>query len=129
MNSRIKYFLAIITSVVLGLSSRTFSGLIPHFITKHAGDVLWASMVYFGFRFIFIKRSLIWAAGTSVIFSFAIEFSQLYQAEWIVEIRNTVIGSLILGRGYVTVDLFRYVIGIIIAFWIDKFWLQRDKRI
>jgi glycopeptide antibiotics resistance protein len=86
-------------------------------------------MVYFGFRFIFVKRSLTWAAGISAIFSFAIEFSQLNQAEWIVEIRNTVIGSLILGRGYVTVDLFRYVIGIIIAFWIDKFWLQRDKRI
>lgn len=129
MNTRIKYVVAIITSVVLGLSSRTFPGLIPHFIAKHAGDVLWASMVYFGFRFIFIKRSLIWAVGISVIFSFAIEFSQLYQAEWIVEIRNTVIGSLILGRGYVTVDLFRYVIGIIIAFWIDKFWLQRNKRI
>ncbi|MCY9669651.1 DUF2809 domain-containing protein [Paenibacillus alginolyticus] len=129
MNTRIKYVVAVITSVVLGLSSRMFSGLIPHFIAEHAGDVLWASMVYFGFRFIFKKRSLIWAAGISVIFCFAIEFSQLYHAEWIVEIRNTVIGSLILGRGYVTVDLFRYIIGIIIAFWIDKFWLQRVKRI
>ncbi|KRF11095.1 DUF2809 domain-containing protein [Paenibacillus sp. Soil787] len=129
MNTRIKYVVAIIISVVLGLSSRRFSGQIPLFIAKHAGDVLWASMVYFGFRFFFVKRRLTWAAGISVIFSFAIEFSQLYQADWIVEIRNTVIGSLILGRGYLTVDLFRYVIGIIIAFWIDKYWLQRDKRI
>ena len=122
------YVVAIVTSVFLGLSSRTFSGLIPHFIAKHAGDVLWASMVYFGFRFFLVKRSLTWAVGISVIFSFAIEISQLYKAEWIVEIRNTVIGSLILGRGYVTVDLFRYVIGITIAFWIDKLWLQREKR-
>ncbi|MCY9697840.1 ribosomal maturation YjgA family protein [Paenibacillus alginolyticus] len=129
MNSRIKYFLAIITSVVVGLSSRTFSGLIPHFIAKHAGDVLWASMVYFGFRFFFVKRSLTWAVGISAIFSFAIEISQLYKAEWIIEIRNTVLGALILGKGYVTVDLIRYVIGIAIAFWIDKYWLQRDKRI
>lgn len=129
MNTRLMYVVAIITSVFLGLSSRTFSGLIPHFIAKHAGDVLWASMVYFGFRFFLVKRSLTWAVGISVIFSFAIEISQLYKAEWIVEIRNTVIGSLILGRGYVTVDLFRYVIGITIAFWIDKFWLQRNKRI
>ncbi|MDQ0877175.1 hypothetical protein QFZ77_005834 [Paenibacillus sp. V4I3] len=129
MNTRIKYFAAIITTVVLGLSSRTFSGVIPLFIAKHAGDVLWASMVYFGFRFIFILRSLTWSVRISVIFSFAIEISQLYKAEWIIDIRNTVIGSLILGRGYVTVDLFRYVIGITIAFWIDKLWLQRDKRI
>lgn len=129
MNTRIKYVVAIITSVVLGLSSRMFSELIPLFIAKHAGDVLWASMVYFGFRFVFVKKSLIWAVRISVIFSFAIEISQLYQAEWIVEIRDTVIGSLILGRGYVTVDLFRYVIGIIIAFWIDKLWLQLKKHI
>lgn len=85
-------------------------------------------MVYFGFRFVLVKKSLKWAVRISVIFSFAIEISQLYQAEWIVEIRDTVIGSLILGRGYVTVDLFRYIIGIIIAFWIDKLWLQREKR-
>jgi glycopeptide antibiotics resistance protein len=91
--------------------------------------VLWASMVYFGFRFLFIQRTLKWAVIISVLFSFAIEYSQLYKAEWIIEIRNTVIGSLILGRGYLTVDLFRYVIGITIAFWIDKLWLQRGKRI
>lgn len=125
MNTWIKYFVAIIISVVLGLSSRTFSGLIPLFIAKHAGDVLWASMVYFGFRFFYIHRSLKWAVIISVLFSFVIECSQLYKAEWIIEIRNTIIGSLILGRGYLTVDLFRYVIGITIAFWIDKLWLQR----
>lgn len=129
MNIRLKYCLAIITSIVLGLSSRKFSDLIPLFIAKHAGDALWASMVYFGFRFIFVKRSLTWAVGISIIFSFAIEISQLYKAEWIIEIRNTVIGALILGKGYVTVDLIRYVIGITFAFWIDKYWLQRDKHI
>ncbi|WP_261305511.1 DUF2809 domain-containing protein [Paenibacillus andongensis] len=129
MNIRIKYGLAVITTVVLGLSSRRFSGLIPLFIVKHAGDVLWASMVYFGFRFFFVKRKLTWAVGISIVFSFAIEFSQLYQAEWLIEIRNTVLGALILGKGYVTVDLFRYVIGITLAFCVDKYWLHRDKRI
>ncbi|MGO4273594.1 DUF2809 domain-containing protein [Paenibacillus sp. TAF58] len=129
MNIRITYGLAIITTVVLGLSSRRYSVFIPLFIAKHAGDVLWASMVYFGFRFLFVKRRLTWAVGISVIFSFGIEFSQLYQAEWIIEIRNTVLGTLILGKGYVTVDLFRYVLGITLAFCVDKYWLQRNKRI
>ncbi|MDF2651099.1 MAG: hypothetical protein K0Q73_6904 [Paenibacillus sp.] len=129
MNTRITYFAAIITTVVLGLSSRTFSGVIPLFIAKHAGDVLWASMVYFGFRFLFIQRSLKWAVMISVLFSFTIECSQVYKAEWIIEIRNTIIGSFILGRGYLTIDLFRYVIGIMIAFWIDKLWLQRNKSL
>lgn len=125
MNSRIKYFIAIIASVILGLSSRKFSDVLPLLISKQAGDILWASMVYFGFRFIFLKRSLTWSLVISVIFSFAIEFSQLYKAEWIIELRSTVIGSLVLGRGFLTVDLFRYCLGITIAFWIDMKWLQR----
>ncbi|MBP1989692.1 ribosomal maturation YjgA family protein [Paenibacillus eucommiae] len=128
MYTRIIYFVAIITSVVLGLSSRKFSSQIPEFISQHAGDMLWASMVYFGFRFFFIKKSLTWTVGISILFSFAIEFSQLYQAEWIVSLRNTVLGSLILGRGFLSVDLIRYVLGIAIAVSIDKYLLQRIKR-
>jgi glycopeptide antibiotics resistance protein len=124
--TRIMYLAAIIAAVVLGLSSRKFSDQIPILISKHAGDILWASMVYFGFRFFFIKRTLTWAVGISVLFSFAIEFSQLYKAEWIFELRNTGIGSLILGRGFLTVDLIRYILGITIAFWLDKYWLQRN---
>jgi hypothetical protein len=123
----IMYLVAIITSIVLGLSSRKFSDLIPILISKHAGDILWASMVYFGIRFFFIKKTLAWAAGISVIISFAIEFSQLYKSEWIIELRNTVIGALILGRGFLTIDLIRYIIGITIAYWIDKYWLKRKR--
>jgi hypothetical protein len=122
---RMMYLVAVIISVVLGLCSRKFSDLLPILISNHAGDMLWASMVYFGVRFFFIWKSLTWAVGISVLFSFAIEFSQLYQAEWIIEIRNSVIGSLILGRGFLTIDLIRYFLGIIIAFWIDKLLLKK----
>jgi hypothetical protein len=98
------YLTAMIVTIVLGLSSRKFSDQLPLLISKHAGDMLWASMVYFGFRFIFSNKSLAWASGTSIIFTFAIELSQLYQADWIIVLRNTIIGSLILGRGFLTVD-------------------------
>jgi hypothetical protein len=124
--NRIMYLAAIIITIILGLCSRKFSDLLPMLISKHAGDILWASMVYFGFRFFFIKRTLTWGVVISILFSFAIEFSQLYQAEWIVELRNTVIGALILGRGFLTIDLIRYIIGITIAFWMEKYWLQRS---
>jgi hypothetical protein len=120
------YLTAMIVTIVLGLSSRKFSDQLPLLISKHAGDMLWASMVYFGFRFIFNNKSLTWAAGISIIFTFAIEFSQLYQADWIIVLRNTIIGSLILGRGFLTVDLIRYVLGITIAFWMDKYWLRHN---
>ncbi|MBA2941428.1 DUF2809 domain-containing protein [Paenibacillus sp. CGMCC 1.16610] len=124
----LKYAAAIIVTIVLGLSSRRFPNVLPDIITVNAGDILWASMIYFGFRFICTKRSLAWAAGWSVIFCFGIEFSQLYQAERIVAVRSTVVGSLILGRGFLAIDLARYVIGIAAAWIVDKIAFQRSKR-
>lgn len=101
--------------------------LLPQMISEHAGDMLWAMMVYFGFRFMGPHKSLLWAAGCSAAFSFAIEFSQLYQGEWIMELRDTVMGALILGRGFLTVDLIRYVMGIAIAAGADSFGLKWKK--
>lgn len=129
MRTRIRYLIAIVITIVLGLSSRKFSALLPDFIAENAGDMLWAGMVYFGFRFCFLKKSLSWAVGCSVLFSFAIEFSQLYQAEWIVNLRNTVIGALVLGKGFLTMDLVRYVFGVALAYCLDTFWLRGKNRL
>lgn len=123
----LKYAAAIFIAIVLGLSSRRYSYVLPDVISNNFGDILWASMVYFGFRFMLMKRQLAWAVSLGVIFCFGIEFSQLYQAEWIIELRKTVVGSLILGRGFLTIDLLRYVIGIAIAFGVDKYGIQRSK--
>ena len=118
---RIHYVVFILISIVLGLASRNYN-TIPHFIRDHAGDTLWAMMVYFIFRFIFVERSQGLAFCLSVIFCFFIEFSQLYQADWINVIRSTLLGGLIFGKGFLVVDLLRYSVGIGIAFMIDK-WI------
>ncbi|MBP1964456.1 DUF2809 domain-containing protein [Paenibacillus aceris] len=123
----VKYAAAIFITIVLGLGSRRYSYVFPDVISENAGDILWASMVYFGFRFIWMKRKLAWAVSLGVIFCFGIEFSQLYQAEWIVDLRRTAVGSLVLGRGFLTIDLLRYVIGIAIAYGVDKYVFQRSK--
>ncbi|MFR3072503.1 MAG: DUF2809 domain-containing protein, partial [Paeniclostridium sp.] len=54
------------------------------------------------------------------LFSFSIEISQLYQAQWINNIRNTIIGGLILGHGFLFEDLISYSIGIILGCVVDK---------
>ncbi|HWZ02756.1 MAG TPA: DUF2809 domain-containing protein, partial [Mucilaginibacter sp.] len=92
-NSRFKYLILIIITIILGLLSRHIVG-IPLFI----GDILWATMIYFGFRFLFIKKPIKFIVIASLLFCYAIEFSQLYQAPWINNIRHTVIGGLILGE-------------------------------
>jgi len=128
MRARFKYAAAVIICIALGLGSRRFADVLPLFVAEHAGDMLWASMVYFGFRAAGIHRRLAWSVWLSIAFSFAIEFSQLISADWIVRIRNTGIGALILGKGFVYMDLIRYVCGIGLAFIVDLIGLKRISR-
>jgi hypothetical protein len=117
---RLTYIFAILITILLGLASRKFSHLLFSFIAENAGDVLWAMMVYFGFRFLFLKKGIVMAFFLSCLFSFGIEFSQLYQADWINQIRGTLLGALVLGKGFLPVDLIRYTTGIVIAISLDR---------
>jgi hypothetical protein len=117
--SRIIYFILIILTIILGLLSRHFS-IIPLFI----GDILWATMVYFIMRFLFIVKSVKFNVITALIFCFAIEFSQLYKAPWINELRHTLFGRLVLGEGFLWSDLLCYVVGVGIGLGIDSTWKE-----
>lgn len=117
---RFTYLIAVVITILLGLASRKYSQLLPLFIAENAGDTIWAGMVYFGFRFLFVGKSRLTAIILSFLFSYTIEFSQLYQAVWVNQIRGTVLGSLILGKGFLVVDLFRYTVGIITAALVDR---------
>lgn len=74
-------------------------------------------LFYYAVLFLYkpVKTSVI--AG--VIFSFAIEFSQLYQAPWINEVRHTLFGRLVLGEGFLWSDLLCYLVGIGMGLIID----------
>lgn len=117
---RITYLISVMITILFGLASRNFSHLLSEFVAENAGDILWSMMVYFGFRFLFVRKRLFTAILFSFLFSFGIEFSQLYQADWINQLRGTVVGALVLGKGFLTVDLFRYTTGIVLASVMDK---------
>jgi glycopeptide antibiotics resistance protein len=122
------YFIAVIITILLGLASRKYSHLLFFFLAENAGDILWAMMVYFGFRFLFLKKRIEIAILLSFLFSFGIEFSQLYQEDWINQIRGTMLGALILGKGFLTVDLIRYTIGIVIASTLDRVMIIKKQK-
>lgn len=128
MGMKVTYLVAVIMTIVLGLVSRSGSDLVPLFVAQHAGDTLWAGMVYFGFRFLFTRQSLSLAVLLSMLFSFGIEFSQLYQRPWINGIRNTLPGSLLLGRGFLWLDLSRYTVGILLSYLYDRYILQKIRK-
>ncbi|MFR1708674.1 MAG: DUF2809 domain-containing protein [Clostridium sp.] len=117
--NRIKYIILIIVVIGLGISSRKFAEYLPKFIGKYSGDVLWALMVFFMFGFLMNKRNTKTIAFGSLIFAYLIEASQLYQAEWINTIRDTRIGALVLGHGFLFSDLICYTIGVSIGVLIE----------
>ena len=117
--SRVIYFILTIVVIILGLLSRRVEGL-PEIISAYSGDVLWVFMVFLLFAFIFNKKSTIFIISWAIIFSYSIEISQLYHAPWIDAIRNTTLGALVLGFGFLWSDLFCYTVGIIIGAIIDR---------
>ena len=116
--SRLLYLILIIIVMILGILSRKIGNL-PEIISLYSGDILWALMVFLIISFIFNKKSTIFTISWAIIFSYSIEISQLYHAPWIDAIRNTTLGSLILGFGFLWSDLVCYTIGILIGIVID----------
>lgn len=99
-------YLAIISAIiVLGLASRKHGDILPEFIAEYSGDTLWAAMVYCGIRFLFPSLSILKTIVISLLFSYCIEISQLYQADWANTVRNTTLGALIFGHGFLWSDM------------------------
>lgn len=129
IKNRWVYFIAVIITMAAGLASRTYGAVLPHWVYEHFGDALWAGMIYFGVRMVCIHSSRARALWISVTFSWMIEFSQLIQLPWLNDLRSTMLGALILGRGFLVIDLIRYLIGILCVYFIDRFILTRFIRL
>lgn len=125
---RITYLALTFLMIVLGLASRKYDYLLIEFVANNAGDTLWAAMVYFGARFIFVTKPPLISLSISLIFCFGIEFSQLYEGQWINSIRQNTIGALIFGRGFLIEDLWRYTLGVGIAYLLDALWNKFLKK-
>ncbi len=119
MTKRNTYLFLIPLIMILGLASRKFSAP-TSWVFLYLGDVLWATMFYFIFRFLFIRKTLFINALITITWCFVIEFSQLYQSDWINAVRATTMGALILGSGFLWTDLVCYIIGVGLGFAIER---------
>ncbi len=115
MRPRIIYLLTMPIVVVLGLASRRYPDIFPHFIAIYGGDTLWALMVFLLIAFMFSSLSTLKVAVLALLFSFLIELSQLYHAPWIDEIRQYYLVALVLGQGFLWSDLVCYTLGVAIG--------------
>lgn len=125
---RLGYGLGIAIAIGAGLESRRRGSELPVWVASYAGDTLWALTAYWGISFLF-PRAPIGVRGVGALgFAFAIEFSQLYQAEWINAWRQTRLGGLILGFGFLVSDLVCYSVGVLLGVLTDGVIGARAKR-
>ena len=120
MKPRFIYFILALLTIVLGIASRKIVG-IPLFV----GDILYAVLVYFGFRWLLVKSKAPWQIGLPLLFCFAIEIQQLSTAAALVAIRETTLGHYVLGQGFLWSDWLCYTMGIGLGYVIDQFYIQR----
>lgn len=97
----------------MGLISRKIS-----YLPLWLGDMLWGIMIFFLMKFILVNKPARIVAIGSLIICYLVEFSQLYQAEWINAIRSTRLGHLVLGQGFLWSDLLAYTVGIVTVSWL-----------
>jgi hypothetical protein len=113
---RVAYAAIMAIAIAAGLGSRSrWAAHLPAFIATYAGDTLWALMIYLGLGFAFPRAKVRSLAMTALLISFAIELSQLSQADWINRIRHTTLGGLVLGFGFKWSDLVCYATGILVG--------------
>jgi len=120
------YTLAILGIIPLGLGIRHFyeskepgiGGSIG-FLSEYAPDALYALMVYWIFRWIFVKKGVQQAFLLALCFCVAIEILQFYHAPWIDAIRSYSLGGLILGYHFLWSDLICYTAGVGLGLGID----------
>ena len=113
--------------IALGLASRAFPQFVPDSLGKYPGDALWAMMIVFGLG-IFATRMRTWQLALwALLVCFAVEFSQLYQAPWIVELRSHTLGHLVLGSFFGWADLIAYTAGVAVAAIVDNVALFKRR--
>ena len=103
---------AIFATVGVGLASRKWPWILPAALGKYPGDVLWAQVVYWSVALLAPAASIIRVAAFALAIAYVDEFTQLYQAPWINQLRATTVGHLVLGTTFSWLDLLAYTAGI-----------------
>lgn len=114
--------------IILGITCVfiIFLGLLLRFKIPFMGDFLWAALIFFLFSFVFLNAPRRYQFFIPLLFCYFIEFSQLYHAPWINELRENRFIQLILGHGvFGVLDLFAYTSAILVSYVISGFIEQK----
>lgn len=85
-------------------------------------------MMYFGVRFLFTDSKSKRCAVIALTICYSIELLQLYDAEWMIELRKTLFGRYVLGQGFLWSDILAYSFGIPMAYFIEKVLIRKSNQ-
>lgn len=116
---RLYYFIILLLIIFLGIFSREFDE-----IPLCTGDFLYAVMMYVFIKILLIDKKPTQILIFSLLICYSIEFFQLYQADWINALRQTLFGRYVLGQGFLWSDIMAYTFGGFTAFLIDRLFFR-----
>jgi hypothetical protein len=105
----------IVLSSIIGIASRKWGAALPTFLANYTGDTMWALACFALFRAVFPRLKLSVIFILALDYSFLTELSQLWHNAFLDGIRNTLIGGLILGFGFMWTDLICYICGCLLG--------------
>ena len=126
--NRRRYLIAIAVLFLFGLPARLVPQFLPDFYVNYVGDGLWAMAIFFMLGLVFPTASTRRLVITTLAITYAIEISELYQADWINQLRSIKLIGLILGYTFLWSDLVMYAIGITVGALLEYFVLWKPPN-
>ena len=120
MKTRLFYLFLTIITIIVALFLRKIWAYLPFFINIWMGDYLWAVMQFWASRLVFLHFDRKKLAIALVIFCWFIEASQAFHTPVLDSFRDTTMGGLLLGHGFLWSDIVAYTAGVISAYFFDK---------
>lgn len=122
------YVALILVNIPAGLASRWYGKYLPALVAEYGGDVLAASCIFFGVRFLLIQKPLWQVVLWAYLICITIETAQLYRAPWIVKFRAIPIVEIFLGQGFLWSDWICYAVGVLMGWGIAATVDRRSRK-
>lgn len=119
-SNRIQYLIIAIVTTAVALGLRKIWASLPLVINIWLGDFLWAFMLYFLGIALFWPRNKQKYTILLVVFCWFVELSQAWHTPWLDAFRDTVIGGLLLGHGFLWSDILAYTAGAWFGYVLDR---------
>ncbi len=120
------YALACLALFLTGLASRHYDNPVSDLFGKYPGDMLWAMLAFFSLGLLFPRLSTGGIALLTAAISLLVEVLKLYHAPWMVALRASTFGYLVLGHIFSYQNLMVYALGIALSALIESLLLPAD---